>query len=163
QFVDQQVLTPIVRNAALAAATAAAASPPSVLSPSEGPANHPAFAGGVPEGPEVVVTRMSSVSLDPKEPPVDLCNGDGIRSRSDSESHSDSGGADGGAVSAQPPPPPHQDPYEDLLNEVDQLLGEIKDDDDAKPNGAAAAKGAGVGSSSSAAASSGSGGSKNPP
>ncbi|KAJ1733010.1 GTPase activating protein (GAP) [Coemansia sp. Benny D160-2] len=163
QFVDQQVLTPIVRNAALAAAAAAAASPPSVSSPSEGPANHPAFAGGVPEGPEVVVTRMSSVSLGPKEPPVDLSNGDGNRSRSDSESHSDSGGADGGAVSAQPPPPPHQDPYEDLLNEVDQLLGEIKDDDDAKPNGAAAAKGAGVGSSFSAAASSGSGGSKNPP
>ncbi|KAJ1667681.1 GTPase activating protein (GAP) [Coemansia sp. RSA 1813] len=152
QFVDQRVLTPIVRNAALAAASSVASQ-----------------ATTDADGPAVVVskelenlTQLSQVPHNSREPDQDITEemarlsvGRDAESNSFDHSHnhhrpvgedrldeirgrpgSGERTGDGKRVNAPQEPRDNtpQDPYENLLDEVDQLLGEIKDDDDTSNN-----------------------------
>ncbi|KAJ1800709.1 GTPase activating protein (GAP) [Coemansia sp. RSA 2399] len=150
QFVDQRVLTPIVRNAALAAASSSA--PPNL---DDGP-------GFIVSKELESVTQISNVPHNSREPDQDIAevmmrmsvgngaeNDDlGIRHhhrRPASEDKVDevrswpkSGEQKSDGKWANAPQEPQdnvpQDPYENLLDEVDQLLGEIKDEDDTGSN-----------------------------
>ncbi|KAJ2001038.1 GTPase activating protein (GAP), partial [Coemansia thaxteri] len=155
QFVDQRVLTPIVRGAALSEAVVARAWPPgsTTSEPStpgfavtDGLAKATQLSNAV-HGPasgrgaeQLMVESMARMSL---------TGPSGM-----DDAHSNIVPDFAADLSQQPQPAEQsplqwanapQDPYENLLDEVDQLLGEIKDDDDsvgansANPPAAAAA------------------------
>ncbi|KAJ2867924.1 GTPase activating protein (GAP) [Coemansia aciculifera] len=135
QFVDQRVLTPIVRGAALSEGLVAKAWSPGASNESTG------FA--------VSDDLAKSTLLANAEPSVDKSPSERV---ADDMARMSLGGVDGYFETAARPTAglqqqrlpaelqenqwvnAPQDPYENLLDEVDQLLGEIKDDDDSGTN-----------------------------
>ncbi|KAJ2444164.1 hypothetical protein GGF42_006395 [Coemansia sp. RSA 2424] len=108
QFVDQRVLTPIVRGAALSETLAAGFSVSDELAKSTLLSNaEPPDAMNPMVGEDLARLSLLDSSQDASHNPLAPDHGEGQW------------------VNAP------QDPYENLLDEVDQLLGEIKDDDDA--------------------------------
>ncbi|KAJ2711489.1 GTPase activating protein (GAP) [Coemansia spiralis] len=156
QFVDQNVLAPIVRGAVQVEAPAPASGP--TRGPQGGfavseelarvmPLSNAPTASGVDGPDEDVAEHMVHLSLED-----DAASGE--HAATDTQLAGD--GPAGQSQELQPPSPPPTgqwtnvpqelasnspyDPYENLLDEVDQLLGEIKDnDDDAAPTTPAAA------------------------
>ncbi|KAJ2902864.1 hypothetical protein GGI21_004503, partial [Coemansia aciculifera] len=128
QFVDQRVLAPIVRGAALSETSLAASdglAKETVLSNSE-----PQLLGLATSFSDQMADDMARMSLGGNDHDDD---GPPLQQRNDVPGGGGAVPSDDGLWVNAP-----QDPYENLLDEVDQLLGEIKDDDESAASAAVA-------------------------